>query len=267
MKCKSQSFSSASRAVDAVGGGAEVVVGGAGEISCFIVGAGSRGLVSGSAGNFSNRCLNALKRSRALESSFAFPRFRPRVDVVGIMDSRAETFFSGAWWFVVVPRFMEAFSWAISAFVLSRALGFRVSGSGEGVGVGEEEGEARLGGGAGGCFSESFVSGGEGDLEGEGLRIVFSRGFDCSGAFGKVGSLRAFAGWSPALVKFGFTLAFLTTGALASSPSSAPKLNNVFVALRFFLGALVGSGADVVATEACFTISLYGFRRTSVDVI
>ena len=163
MKCKSQSASSVSTA-DSV---------------CVVL---ASGIVAGavvvggvfSAGSFSRRDLKALKVERDDASSFAFPRLRPRVAEAGIMDSRAESFFSGAE-VVVVVRLIEAFSWAISAFVRSRAVGLRRSGEGVGVGDGDRDGTGFFeGAGAGG--------GGDGDLTAVSLGTGFSR-FDGSGAF------------------------------------------------------------------------------------
>lgn len=129
-----------------------------------------------SSGSFSSLFLKALKVESEEASSFAFPRLRPRVAEAGIIISRAESFFSGAE-VVVVVRFIEAFSCAISALVRSRAVGLRRSGEGVGDGEGDFTGtgffegtDAWLVAGAGG--------GGEGDLEGDGLRA----GFSCFGS-------------------------------------------------------------------------------------
>lgn len=112
-----------------------------------------------SAGSFSRRVLKALKVEREDASSFAFPRLRPRVAEAGIMDSRAESFFSGAE-MVVVVRLIEAFNWAISAFVRSRAVGLRRSGEGVGEGDGDRAGTGFFeGAGAGGGGDGDFVGG------------------------------------------------------------------------------------------------------------
>lgn len=244
MKCKSHSASSVSTA-DSV----RVALASGIAAAAAVVGA------VFSAGNFSRRDLKALKVEREEASSFAFPRLRPRVAEAGIMDSRAESFFSGAE-VVVVVRLIEAFSCAISALVRSRAVGLRRSGEGVGEGDGESMGISFLAGaGAGG--------GGDGDLVGSSIGAGFSF-FVGSGALGAAVLLLASGCCGSAAVKFGLTFTFLTTGAAGSSPSSPPKLKRVFVALRFFLGAFVSCTVDT-AMEACLTISPKGLSRTSVD--
>lgn len=99
MKCKSQSASSVSTA-DALSAALTSGI----VVVTAVVGGGVF-----STGSFSRRVLKALKVEREDASSFAFPRLRPRVAEAGIMDSRAESFFSGAE-IVVVVRFIDAFS-------------------------------------------------------------------------------------------------------------------------------------------------------------
>ena len=150
--------------------------------ACFsasTIGAEGAGAVSFSAGSLDNRALKALNVDSEEASSFAFPLLRPRVEEAGIIDSRADSFFSGAEEVVVLPRFIEAFKEAISAFVRSRAVSLRVSGSGVGEGDGDGEGAVFVGAGAG---FDVAADGGVGDLVGDFLRTGFSFGFDCSGA-------------------------------------------------------------------------------------